>query len=905
MSRYCGEVEPSTILKAASHWARSALVEGGSVLTGKSLWTNELLDALDRFYIQRLDVGEGNFLEKLKAQLAPAGPDAIQLAAEMMWLLYLCPRNIRASKKRQTLQTIWGWSGELFPADSPFVQDETLAGIGSGGPGFNQNQWRELVFCINLVRSFRKLDVAQQARLLESPWGFDEWLSGLEDADGRQFRHMLLFLLFPDDFERVFGQTDRRAIALQFSKRDKREIRRMSNLELDRELRAIRSGLESSYGRTDLDYYVPPLRDEWGGASLAEATAGLTPDHVREALRRIDDEGVPSSAQSVSYDLLHDGRRYPPKYVLSLAVEVASGEPLDRASFTGGAESACFRKLGELGFEIVAKKEDFREDLAKFVKQAMDGTELGTQGYVRQYRGLRVKVSFGQGVFARVPWIAFLGGEERVSKGIYPDLLFFREHKKLLLCYGVSETEPPVRSWRIDSAVETVARWFSSHMNGAPPRYGASFVAAAFDATSINLDEVQAQLDAVIDTYKRELEVQPSEEEPTAGEVPEDDGLPVKVDLGAATTSFAEALLDCGVSFGERHSTVVASFVASLTTKPLLILTGLSGSGKSQIALQFGHWLGGRQLVLPVRPDWTGPEALLGYQDALRPTENGLAAWHVPVSLEFMLRAHRDPQHPYLLVLDEMNLAHVERYFADLLSGMESGQPCLPNLSQRKDGCWRAVSDAAPLIPVPKNLWIVGTVNVDETTYMFSPKVLDRANTLEFRVGTADLTLSPKKPGVCAKGDADLVRGLQVICRDDGWHVTQPFSSQAALIERLHQLHRLLGRSNHEFGHRVFYEAVRFAAMAEKAGVVGIDAVLDLVVLQKILPRLHGSRRKLEGPLTSLASFCRVLPSEGGQEGSESAGASPNVTPRLQASTRKIERMMESLRTNQFVSFAE
>ena len=85
-----------------------------------------------------------------------------------------------------------------------------------------------------------------------------------------------------------------------------------------------------------------------------------------------------------------------------------------------------------------------------------------------------------------------------------------------------------------------------------------------------------------------------------------------------------------------------------------------------------------------------------------------------------------------------MNLAHVERYFADMLSGMESMQPCLPNLSFQ-NGSWRMHPSKEEKLPYPRNLFIVGTVNVDETTYMFSPKVLDRANTLEFRVGTSDL----------------------------------------------------------------------------------------------------------------------------------------------------------------------
>ena len=175
----------------------------------------------------------------------------------------------------------------------------------------------------------------------------------------------------------------------------------------------------------------------------------------------------------------------------------------------------------------------------------------------------------------------------------------------------------------------------------------------------------------------------------------------------------------------------------SLATKRLVLLTGLSGSGKTRLALAFGQWLGrDRYKIVAVRPDWTGPDALLGYENQLSLARDDGYAWVVPETLRFMLRAAKDPSHPYLLLLDEMNLAHVERYFADVLSGIESGEDILPNLVET-NGEWRSATKDR--LPLPDNLFVVGTVNIDETTYMFSPKVLDRANTLEFRVLTEDL----------------------------------------------------------------------------------------------------------------------------------------------------------------------
>src|SRR3989344_327151 len=92
------------------------------------------------------------------------------------------------------------------------------------GPGFNQNQWRELTFVINFMLAFRKLDKAEQGKLLADPWAFAEWLKSIPEWETRQFRHMLLFLLFPDDFERIFGQRDRKAVVRAFSGLDARAI---------------------------------------------------------------------------------------------------------------------------------------------------------------------------------------------------------------------------------------------------------------------------------------------------------------------------------------------------------------------------------------------------------------------------------------------------------------------------------------------------------------------------------------------------------------------------------------------------------------------------------------------------------------------------------------------------------
>ena len=914
MSRFCGDMDSQHVLEAARHWRDTALLGQSSVFTDEVLWTIPLLDELDEHFVQRPDLSESTFLKKLQLQLEPAPPAAKRLAAEMMWLLYLCPSSLTQAHKRRTVSTIWEWSDEPFPAESTWVGDERLLGIGSAGPGFNQNQWRELVFLINLVRRFRQIDDGQQQGLLKDGWAFAEWLKTIPDWESRQFRHMLLFLLFPDDFERIFGQNDRRAVVRHFSQRDTKDVNHLDPVQLDRELRKIRSRLEVERGTAELDYYMQPLRDEWKVESIGVATEGLTAEHVLAAIAEIDREGVPSDAASTRYDLVHKSKPYPPKLVLSWAVKQATGEPLDRATFTAGQESKAFKTLRSLGFTIVPKRAgngEIEALLRSFLVQAEEGKRLAVKDYMSEYRGLKVKVSFGQGVFTKVPWIAFLGEGQSASQGVYPVLLYYREERQLLLCYGTSETNLAADSWGDLPERVTVKEWFKQQYGRNPDKYGESLVRAAYDADQpLPYDDLQRLLDEMIELYHTVLDpmrVAAAPEDSLFEPLPAK--MPMRVELAESARAFAEALRVAGVDFGHRHETLSCNFVASLLTRPLVILTGLSGSGKTQLALRFGEWLGlGRLHVAAVRPDWTGAEALFGYEDGLKAAVHGHAAWTVPAPLKFMLTAAADPQHPYLLLLDEMNLAHVERYFADVLSGMESGQPCLPNLRLGPDGEWRQRSEGSAHIPFPRNLWIVGTVNVDETTYMFSPKVLDRANTFEFRVETDDLLVEARKPQRVVPGDPELIRGLVALASDDQWHVEHPAQFHQELAEWLKRLHLTLSRYNLEFGHRVFYEALRFAALAYEAGISDLRAVLDCIVMQKVLSRLHGSRRRLELPLLALAQYSRDLPEVAETDeklAALNADTSAGLTPTLPISYAKIIRMLRALRSNQFASFTE
>ena len=363
-------------------------------------------------------------------------------------------------------------------------------------------------------------------------------------------------------------------------------------------------------------------------------------------------------------------------------------------------------------------------------------------------------------------------------------------------------------------------------------------------------------------------------------------------EVDAAARAFSDAVEISGLRLSP---TFVASFFAAAATKPFVILTGQSGSGKTQLAMRFGEWVGfdaggrPRSLVVPVRPDWTGPEYLFGYPDALR-SAPGKEVWAVPDALEFALRAAAEPDEPYMLVLDEMNLAHVERYFADFLSGVESRRPVLPALT-RADGEWVAVEGSGRL-PLPRNLIVIGTVNVDETTYLFSPKVLDRAFTFEFRTAAADLDPALRRP---LPVDEGLAVHRQTIVRaivDDEWQHANAHPNVDVLAEHLVRLHSLLAQSGHEFGHRVLYEALRYAAFLHATGLDDQWSVLDWIMLTNSLPKVHGTRARVETELREMRSFAA-------EEDGRTSG------PRMPRSVDKLDRMISVLIEAQFVSFTE
>lgn len=252
--------------------------------------------------------------------------------------------------------------------------------------------------------------------------------------------------------------------------------------------------------------------------------------------------------------------------------------------------------------------------------------------------------------------------------------------------------------------------------------------------------------------------------------------------------------------------------------------------------------------IVPVGADWTSGEFVLGYADAL-----SAGTYVRRPSLDIMLSAHERPHLPHFLVLDEMNLSHVERYFAEVLSALETGG---------RIDLYSAVAGARSSVPpyvekLPPNLNVVGTVNVDETTYMFSPKVLDRANVIEFRVSSSEMASfldNPQRPDLSkARG-----RGLAFSSYFDGTFKTPHLSPRHTQLLKgeLALFFAVLAQHGAEFGYRVANEIAAFIS-SYMALTTDSDAKLfdafDAQILQKLLPKIHGAEREARPVLWALA----------------------------------------------------
>lgn len=627
----------------------------------------------------------------------------------------------------------------------------------------------------------------------------------------------------------------------------------------------------------------------------------ITVEDIKSAIFEVTQNEIPKQRKEVKYQLDYEGNLLPPKYVLSIANKFSNGHELAFEDFNAiEAKQYLLKK----GFNVIDKPISDNESVQNYwvektFTKSPDRIEgdraLGralwspqkAKGGADIYKNMR-SVKEGDIVLHLINNNEFSGVSVVKNKVIEAD--------------GI-----PGTSWDGPAYFVSLKNYIELH-----PKISREAILniknkSVLDSISINSEvfynkKLDLRQGAYLTPCPIELvslinEIYKKEAKSNLPHITYKELIMGQKDLEFNKNLFCEVLSKSGLAYSNQ---LIARFTASLLTKPFVILTGLSGSGKTKLAQAFVQWIcqdESQYRIIPVGADWTNREPLLGYPNALNPEE-----YVKPDSgvLDLIIQANHQPDLPHFLILDEMNLSHVERYFADFLSVMESKEE-IPLYAEG------TVENGVPAkLIVPSNLFIIGTVNIDETTNMFSPKVLDRANSIEFRVTHEEMknflgnikdinmnALIGKGTGM-AKSFLDMAANTTFV-NDEGVNT--------ALLQFFGELKK----TGAEFGYR---SATEILKLIHQLTVLDSNMTtyqkIDIAIMQKLLPKLHGSRRKLCPVLEMLGFFCISDDINIIKDVFEKADfdfeASNVLYP---VSLEKIARMYRGAIDNGFASFAE
>lgn len=322
---------------------------------------------------------------------------------------------------------------------------------------------------------------------------------------------------------------------------------------------------------------------------------------------------------------------------------------------------------------------------------------------------------------------------------------------------------------------------------------------------------------------------------------------------------------------------LIRAYHLALQTKPLVILPGISGTGKTRLTRLYADAVyadtpgerpgeNDHYLLVAVQPDWHNARDLLGYYNALT------NKFHPTPLLRFLMRAAADPGLPYYVCLDEMNLARPEYYLAPILSALETEDHLIDLGAPSASVETVAGEQLSNPFRLPLNVRITGTVNVDESTHTLSDKLLDRANVIELT-------------------DVDLAAFRE--------QYREPLSEEAWAT--IAQVHAIMARAGQAFGYRTIGEILRYLEQAR--GVLPPMQALDQQIKQKILPKLRGDDTpRLRRALTALLELLLGRPQSAWGKAAavepEQVAAAP-----FPDSAEKVRHMLERLETEGFTDF--
>lgn len=289
---------------------------------------------------------------------------------------------------------------------------------------------------------------------------------------------------------------------------------------------------------------------------------------------------------------------------------------------------------------------------------------------------------------------------------------------------------------------------------------------------------------------------------------------------------------------------LIENFYLSLKSKPFVILAGTSGTGKTKLVKLFSEAIGARYKLVSVRPDWSDSTDLFGHTNLHGEFVKGAIT-------EYVKEAQTHQDYPYFLCLDEMNLARVEYYLSDFLSLIETRKWENGKVITEPIELDQAAEKDFKGLYLPENLYIIGTVNMDETTFPFSKKVLDRANTIEFSYVdlVPDFDDSEEKVYPVPQNNAFLKTAYLNLKADIK---SEQKDIVVKVCDELQAINKILQEANSHVGYRVRDEIVFYILNNESAELLSNKDALDNEIMQKILPRIQGSSNGVKELLCKL-----------------------------------------------------
>ncbi|WP_078544800.1 McrB family protein [Litchfieldia alkalitelluris] len=463
--------------------------------------------------------------------------------------------------------------------------------------------------------------------------------------------------------------------------------------------------------------------------------------------------------------------------------------------------------------------------------------------------------SIGKGNWTTVPWIAIMNRQITVStqRGYYIVYLFSDDMKRLYLTFaqGVTETakDEMIRiNEEIRTSIEMNPRVHKdNNLDLGETKKARDYTESVAAYISYHIESFPSEqqlikdLEDMVKYYEEYISLKTYSPKERESVVIEDEP---KLRTINEIINHIDAYITSKGFYYEKEE--VQNLYLSLRTKPFVILSGISGTGKTMVVKWLAESVGatkdnGQFTLIPVRPDWNDGSDLLGYVDIKGDFIEG------PLT-NVIKKAQENSDKPYFVLLDEMNLARVEYYFSDVLSVMESRELVGNNLSTLP-----LIKEevAGELIGFPPNVYIIGTVNMDETTHPFSKKVLDRANTIEFNdVNLENLAFLNNQSHV------DPVHLHNHSFVSSYIHLKDVYRLHADVVEHataeLVKINNILKPLGAHVGYRVRDEISFYLAYNKQGNVMTENQAMDRCILQKILPRISGSDSRVERVLIGL-----------------------------------------------------